>query len=282
MNREVLLISCPDQPGLIHNVTGVLLRPQLNVTETHEFVDPTSKRFFTRIQFEGHVEGLGLSQEVTRVLPKPAWLQMRPLKPRKVVLFVSNEPHCLGDLLLRDATGEWQANILAVISQTEKCRKLTERFEIPFHHVSLNDNGQILSREDHEKKIHSWIQNYKPDYLILARYMRILSPSFVQTYKMRILNIHHSFLPAFIGKNPYQQAHVRGVKMIGATAHFVTEELDEGPIIAQSILQVTHADDPTEMARRGQDIEKSVLARATELVLEDRVLIDGARTIIFD
>ena len=277
-----MLIACPDQTGLIHQMAGVLFRHNLNITETQEFVEPHQKRFFTRIQFEGVPSTPSLIQELKHTLPAAAQLQVRILKPRKVVIFVSSEPHCLGDLLLRHSMGELQAEILAVISQSKDCEKLTGRFDLPFYHVPLKGQQGTLPREQHEELVLKILQKYEPDYLILARYMRIFSPGFVQRYRNRILNIHHSFLPAFIGKNPYEQAYARGVKMIGATAHFVTENLDEGPIVTQSVLQVSHADDPTEMARRGQDIEKIVLARATELVLEDRVLIDGHRTIVFE
>jgi formyltetrahydrofolate deformylase len=278
MHKDVALVSCPDQPGLIHQLTGVMLSHRLNITETKEFVDHTVQRFFMRIQFEGEVEGQALESQMRKILPKPAFCQVRRLEARRLVVLASKEPHCVGDLLLRYSTGNLFGEILAVVSQHEDCRQLVERFDLPFHFVPVKN----LSREDHEKEIIKIADPLKPDYLILARYMRIFTPLFVNHYAGRLMNIHHSFLPAFIGKNPYEQAYARGVKIIGATAHFVTENLDEGPIITQSVLHVNHGDDPEEMARRGQDVEKIVLARATELVLEDRVLIDGHRTIIFD
>lgn len=278
MHKDVVLIACPDQTGLIHKITGVLLRHSLNITETQEFVDHTIQRFFMRIQFEGESGTQNLEQELRKVLPQGAFCQVTRLQPRKVVVLVSKELHCLGDLLLRHSMGELQAEILAVVSQNEEGRSLSKRFDIPFHHIPV----KTLSREEHEGEILKIINPYKPAYLILARYMRIFSEGFIGRFPQRILNIHHSFLPAFIGKNPYEQAYERGVKIIGATAHFVTENLDEGPIITQEVIPVNHAHDPSEMARRGQDVEKIVLARATELVFEDRVLMDGRRTIVFE
>jgi formyltetrahydrofolate deformylase len=277
MHKEVVLIACPDQTGLIFQITGVLADHGLNITETKEFVDHVSDRFFMRIEFQGATNSQVLEKQLKGVLPKSTFCQVRKFEKRKVLVFASEEPHCLGDLLLRHSSGELKAHILGIVSQVETCRSLCKRFELPFHFVPVNK----LSREEHEKEILKVIRPYGADYLILARYMRIFSKSFVECYPERILNIHHSFLPSFIGKNPYEQAHERGVKIIGATAHFVTENLDEGPIITQSVINVNHSVTPMEMARRGQDVEKIVLASALDLILEDRVLIDGRRTIVF-
>jgi formyltetrahydrofolate deformylase len=277
MHKEIVLIACPDQQGLIHHITGVIKRHGLNITDTHEFVDHIIDRFFMRIEVQGSTESLVLEKELKTVLPKSSFCQVRRLEKRKVLVFVSQEQHCLGDLLLRHDAGELKAEILGVISQHETCRTLTERFGLSYHCVPVNG----LPREDHEKEILKIIQPYPVDYLILARYMRIFSGNFVRHYPERILNIHHSFLPAFIGNNPYERAFQRGVKIIGATAHFVTESLDEGPIITQSVIDVNHSVTPKEMARRGQDVEKIVLARAIDLVLDDRVLVDGRRTVVF-
>ena len=197
MNKTaVVLIACPDQTGLIHKITGVLLRHSLNVTETEEFVDHTIQRFFMRIQFEGESGTQGLEQELKKVLPAGAHVQVSLLQPRKVVVLVSKELHCLGDLLLRYATGELQAEILSVVSQTEDGRDLTKRFDIPFHYVPVKN----LSREQHEEELFKVLEPYKPEYLILARYMRIFSESFIARFPERIVNIHHSFLPAFMEK----------------------------------------------------------------------------------
>jgi len=278
MHKEVVLIACKDQKGLIHQITGVIARHGLNITETKEFVDHAGDRFFMRIEFQGATKSEVLEKELTLILPPGATCQVRKQEKRKVLVFVSQEPHCLGDLLLRHSAGELKAQILAVVSQHETCRELCDRFDLPYHFIPVKN----LTREEHEEEIVKIIEPYSVDYMILARYMRIFSKSFVNRYPQRILNIHHSFLPAFVGKNPYEQAYERGVKIIGATAHIVTESLDEGPIITQSVIDVNHSITPTEMAHLGQDVEKIVLARATDLILEDRVLVDGRRSIIFE
>jgi formyltetrahydrofolate deformylase len=276
MGKYVGLIACEDRPGLVHQITGVMFRRQMNVTENQEFVDHRGGRFFMRTEFEGNVPVEELKAELRSVLPKAEICDVREQKARRLVVMASAEPHCLGDLLLRHFTGELNAEISAVISQREECRDLTERFGLPFLHVPVGKD-----RAEHEQRILEAIQPLKPDYLVLARYMRVFSREFVAHFRERILNIHHSFLPAFIGKDPYQQAYERGVKIIGATAHFVTENLDEGPIITQDVISVDHTNSPEAMARKGQDIEKLVLGRGLNLVLADRVLIDGNRVIVF-
>jgi formyltetrahydrofolate deformylase len=190
----------------------------------------------------------------------------------------TTEPHCLGDLLLRNSYGELPARVDAVISNHNSLKPLTQAFGIPFHCVNHED----LNRCDHEQQIHEVLSKYNPDYIVLAKYMRIFSPEFVEEFKNRLINIHHSFLPAFVGANPYYQAYERGVKIIGATAHFVTDDLDEGPIIAQNILPINHSYTATEMANAGRDVEKTVLAKAVRMVLEERIFIHNNRTIVFE
>jgi formyltetrahydrofolate deformylase len=196
----------------------------------------------------------------------------------RIVMLVTREHHCAGELLMRHAHDELGASIQAVIGNHDTLRPLVERFGLPFHHVSHDG----LSREAHEQATAEVIATYQPDYLVLAKYMRILSPAFIDRYPGRIVNIHHSFLPAFIGANPYRQAYDRGVKIIGATAHFVTNDLDEGPIIAQSVVPVNHSDRASEMARAGKDVEKIVLAKALKLVFDERVFLNERRTVVFD
>jgi len=271
------LIACEDRAGLVHEITGVLFKRKFNVTENQEFVDHRQGRFFMRTQFEGQAEAAALAFDLRQFLPKGALCQVRELKARRLVVMASAEPHCLGEILLRHFHHELNAEILAVLSQTNECRDLTARFGLPFEHIPVA--GQ--ERHAHEAQILKSIAKYQPDYLVLARYMRIFSEDFVGRFNQSIVNIHHSFLPAFIGKNPYQQAYERGVKIIGATAHFVTKDLDEGPIITQDVIHVDHTCSPEAMARLGQDVEKLVLMRGLNLVLEDRVLIDGNRTIVF-
>jgi formyltetrahydrofolate deformylase len=190
----------------------------------------------------------------------------------------TREPHCLGELLLLDAVGDLPGRIVAVVSNHDLLHGLVQRFGVPFHHVS----HEGVSREAHEAELARVIEGYAPHSIVLARYMRVLSERFVGRYPQRIINIHHSFLPAFAGASPYRQAHARGVKIIGATAHFVTAELDDGPIIAQDVIHVDHAYSPERMAQAGRDVEKLVLARAVRLVLEDRVFLHGRRTVVFD
>ncbi len=271
------LISCDDKAGLVHQITGVLFRQKVNVTENQEFVDHAASRFFMRTQFEGSVDPDAVQAELQKILPIHAICQVRELKPRTIVVLASKEPHVLGELLLRNFTKDMTTKIAAVISQHPNCQELTERFGLPYHFVPVEGSD----RTAHESKIQAAIEKYQPDYLVLARYMRIFSPEFVQRFPQKMINIHHSFLPAFIGRNPYQQAYERGVKIIGATAHFVTDQLDEGPIITQDVISVDHTTSALEMAKLGQDVEKLVLVRGLNFILEDRVLIEGNRTIVF-
>jgi len=198
------------------------------------------------------------------------------------VVCATREPHCLGELLLLDAVGELPGRIVGVVSNHDILRGLVERFEVPFHCVPAPEDGaDAAAREAHEAAVAAAIDGHAPDYVVLARYMRILSAAFVDRYAGRMVNIHHSFLPAFAGASPYRQAFTRGVKLIGATAHFVTAELDDGPIIAQDVIGVDHTYTPERMAQAGRDVEKLVLARAVRLVLEERVFVHGRRTVIF-
>jgi formyltetrahydrofolate deformylase len=276
--RHVLLINCPDQPGLIHTITGVLFRHALNITENNEYVDRTSQVFFMRTEVAGSFTAEALLDELKEKLPAGAELELRAQTPKRLVILGTKEPHCVGDLLLRHASGELKAEILAVVSQYDTLGDLVRRFDIPFHPIAVDEK----SREQHEAELEKVIALYQPDLLVLAKYMRVLSPSFVSRYRNRIINIHHSFLPAFIGKNPYAQAYERGVKIIGATAHFVNERLDEGPIITQSVIPISHTQDARALARSGKDVEQMVLAKALSLVLENRVIVQGQRTLVFE
>ena len=278
MQSQILLIECSDRPGLVHLATGVLFRAGVNVIRNHEFVDLESRRFFMRTEFEGSPASANLISEVQQVLPPDARVEVRTSAPKRIVVFASREHHCLADLLVRHAYQELQAEILAVISNHDVLKPLADRFNIPFHHRP----AQGHSREEHEGRLQQLLDELRPELLVLARYMRVLTPAFVQRWARRIVNIHHSFLPAFVGARPYHQAFTRGVKVIGATAHFVTEHLDEGPIIVQQVIPVNHTHTPQDLAQAGRDVEQTVLARALRLVLEDRVFHCGQRTIIFD
>jgi formyltetrahydrofolate deformylase len=262
---------------LIHEITGVLYRHGANILTNDEFVDRESSRFFMRSEFVGPDASDDLVRQLQALLPAPASVRLGG-GIRRIVVLASRESHCLGEILLRHADGELGASVQAVISNHTTLGELTGRFTIPFHHLPHEGIG----RAAHEAAIQGVLDQYQPDYLVLAKYMRILTPELVGAYRDRIINIHHSFLPAFVGPSPYRQAFERGVKIIGATAHFVNEALDEGPIIAQSVVPVDHSYRPDEMAQAGRDVEKIVLAKALTLVFEDRIFLSGNRTIVFD
>lgn len=275
---HILLITCPDQVGLIHSVTGTLLGHGLNIVSNAEFVDPVLNAFFMRTEFTGPVERKALLDELHGSLPAASHVRITSTLPKNVVILASREPHCLGDLLLRHSNQELDFHVQAVLSNHSGLSSLVRRFDIPFHHLPCTSDD----RQEHESRLLSVLGALRPDYLVLAKYMRVLTPEFTNQFPNRIINIHHSFLPAFIGASPYKQAYDRGVKIIGATAHFVNEHLDDGPIIVQSVLPVTHAHTASSMAQKGREIEKLVLARALQLVLEDRVFVHGKRTVIFE
>lgn len=275
---HILLIDCPDEKGLVNKISGIIYQFGLNMTATDEFVDPESKHFFMRTAFVGDFSQEALHQALREQLPESACIKLSSKRKKDMVILATKEYHCLGDLLLRHEFGDLNANVKAVISNHEVLRSLVEKFNIPFEYVPHGGKG----REEHEAEVTAAIQRYSPEYLVLAKYMRILTADFVKPFSNRIINIHHSFLPAFIGANPYRQAYNRGVKIIGATAHFVNEELDEGPIITQDIIQTNHSQTAKSMARAGRDVEKVVLAKALQLVLDDRVFVNGNKTVIFD
>jgi formyltetrahydrofolate deformylase len=275
---HVLRIGCPDEPGLVHKITGVLYNAGYNILSNQEFVDLEAKHFFMRTAFEGPAAPDRVVSYLERILPKTAVVKLTAVEAQPIVIMASTEAHCLGDLLIRHYSGELPAQIRAVVSNHEKLKALVEQFGIPFHFTS----HQNLERTAHEDLIANVLADYAPEYIVLAKYMRILSPTFVARYPHRMINIHHSFLPAFIGAKPYHQAYERGVKIIGATAHFVTNDLDTGPIIAQNVIPVNHTYTAAAMVQAGRDVEKIVLARAVKLVLEERVFLHGNRTIIFE
>ncbi|MDR2152169.1 MAG: formyltetrahydrofolate deformylase [Helicobacteraceae bacterium] len=276
-NRYRLLIETEDKKGLIHQITGAILKRDLNIEQNNEFVEKRHNRFFMRADLSGEPNG-SLLEDLTNLLSADRIIRLVPKQKKRVIIMVTKEHHCLGDLLLRYKYGELDIDILAVISNYDHLRSLTESFNVPYHFIGCEN----ADRAAHENKVLEIINSYECEYIVLAKYMRILTPDFVERYKDKIINIHHSFLPAFIGANPYRQAYDRGVKIIGATAHFVNNNLDEGPIIAQSVLSVNHTHDAEDMARAGKDVEKQTLARALRLVCDDRVFIYKNKTIIFE
>jgi len=275
IQRHILLMHGPDHKGLIYKVTRILFEHNQNIIRNDEYVSP-SKYFFMRTEFEGETDASELLSVLQKELPEAIDLRLNPKKKKEIVLLVTKEHHCLGELLIRYAFDELDATIQAVVSNYNTLQPLVSKFGIPFHFVSHENK----SREEHEEAIVRTLDIYRPEYLVLAKYMRIITPEFVNRYPNRIINIHHSFLPAFIGANPYRQAYERGVKIIGATAHFVNNDLDEGPIIAQDVKAVDHRQTALDMSVLGKDTEKAVLSKALKLVFNDRVFIYNNRTII--
>jgi formyltetrahydrofolate deformylase len=279
LEKYIIWIDCSDEKGLVHKITGVFYHNHLNVISNHEYVDEDSNRFITRSEVEGeHLDAVRIQHGLEGILPACANIRITKKTKKNIVVMVTKEHHAIGELLLRHHYNELNANILAVVGNHETLSELVKRFDIPFHYVSHEN----LSRSEHEAAVIATVAPYKADYLVLAKYMRILSPQFVVAFSNTIINIHHSFLPAFIGANPYKQAYDRGVKIIGATAHFVNDMLDEGPIIFQDVLPVNHSLTWQEMAQAGRDSEKIVLAKALKLVFDDRVFVYGNKTIIFE
>ncbi len=279
MEKEnfILTIDTPDESGLIYKITKLISENHLNIIANDEFVDNSDNHFFMRTEVEGNVNKNKLLIDLTAVLPKNSTIKISGQEKKKVVILATKEHHCLGDLLIRNAFNDMSIEILAVISNYDTLKPLTEKFGIPFHYVSHEN----MTREEHEILIIDAIKKYSPEYLVLAKYMRILSPWFVSNFPNKIINIHHSFLPAFIGANPYKQAFERGVKIIGATSHFVNNNLDEGPIIMQEVIPIDHSFNADSMRQAGRDAEKLALSKALKLVFEDRVFIRKNKTIIF-
>lgn len=275
--RARVLIDCQDAKGLVYKISKVFYERALNIDTNREFVDKEQNRFFMRSVVTGDFEVKELHQALTDIAPKEAHIRVIEPSDKKIVLMVTKESHALGDILVRHADGALGASIECVIGNHDVLASLVRRFDIPFFHIS----AEGMSRQEHEEQVIALLSEFEFDYIVLAKYMRILTPRFVGVYPQKILNIHHSFLPAFIGANPYKQAFERGVKIIGATAHFVTDDLDEGPIVAQDVIPVNHRLGWKEMQKAGQDGEKIVLSRALGLVLNDRVFVNGNKTVIF-
>ena len=278
MSQYRVLIDANDEKGIVHKVSTIFVNYDLNILTNNEFVDKENNKFFMRSVVDGDVNADDLYQSICDVLPLNSTIEVIEPKKKNIIIMATKEMHALGDILIRHEAGELDANILAVISNYDKLESLVSKFGIPY--VTISHEG--LDRGEHETKILECLSGYKDiDYIVLAKYMRILTPRFVEAYEDRIINIHHSFLPAFIGANPYKQAYDRGVKIIGATSHFVNNNLDEGPIIAQEVVHVDHAYSWKDMQRKGKDVEKIVLSRALKLALEDRIFVYANKTVIF-
>lgn len=278
MSQYRVLIDANDEKGLVHKISSVFVNYDLNMLSNSEFVDRDNNKFFMRSVVEGDVNPQKLEHSLNDALPANTSIKVIEPKKKNIIIMATKEMHALGDILIRHESGELDANILAVVSNYDALESFVSKFDIPY--ITISHEG--MDRDAHEEKILECLAGFKDvDYIVLAKYMRILTPKFVEAYEDKIINIHHSFLPAFIGANPYKQAHARGVKIIGATAHFVNNDLDEGPIIAQEVIHVDHAYGWREMQQKGKDVEKVVLSRALKLALEDRIFVYANRTVIF-
>ena len=278
----VLLLSCPDQRGVVAAVAEFIASHGGNIVHAEQHTDEVERVFFQRVEFQ--LDGFDLERHqilaafepLSRRFSMVADLRFTDRRPR-VAILASKQSHCLFDLLGRWRAGELPADIVTVIDNHPDHADLVEHMGVPYVHLPVTPD----TKADQEAAVLQTLNAHAVDLVILARYMQILSPSLIDAYPSRIINIHHSFLPAFIGANPYRQAHDRGVKIIGATAHYATEELDEGPILDQEVARVSHRDSVADLTRKGRDLETIVLARAVRSHLEHRVLVYGRKTVVF-
>jgi formyltetrahydrofolate deformylase len=276
----VLSLVCRDEPGIVHAISGAIVAARGNITESQQFSSADTGRFFMRLQVETDA-----SREEFAALLEPVisrfgmtWQLDREGRPKRTLVLVSTAGHTLNDLLFRRRSGQLPVEIPLVLSNHPVLRALAEFYDVPFESRAIVDGA---SKAAFERRIVEVVEEHDIELVVLARYMQILSPELCARLAGRAINIHHSFLPGFAGANPYRQAHARGVKLIGATAHFVTSELDEGPIIEQNVVRVDHTRTPAELVAIGQDEESRTLRQAVTWFAQDRVLLDGARTIIF-
>jgi len=274
----VIVIQCKDSVGLVAAISKVLAIAGFNIISMREHVDLEENNFFARIVIDSIKDPNDVEKSLEQVLPPFSIVKVNPQPEKKIVVLVTKDYHCLSDILARNHFKTLGAEVQCVIGNHSDLKNLTERFDVPFHLVDHENK----SREDFENELRVVIFPYNPDYLILAKFMRILSPEFITDFLLKIINIHHSFLPAFIGANPYRQAFSRGVKIIGATAHFVTNDLDEGPIITQKIIPVNHSFTLKDLVRAGRENETAALAKAMQLVFEDRVFVCNNKTVVFE
>ena len=279
----VLLINCPDQRGLVARIADFVFQNNGNIIHSDHHTDRETGLFLMRLEWE--LEGMRIARgEIAGAFaPLAESLNMKweihySDRPQRIAILVSRYSHCLYDLLLRSSAGELRGDVALIVSNHEDLRPVAERFGIPYHVIPVT---RETKREQEALEFDLLAQN-KIDLVVLARYMQVLSGDFVARYPSRIINIHHSFLPAFVGSRPYHQAHERGVKLIGATSHYVTEQLDDGPIIEQDVARISHRDAVEDLIRKGRDLERIVLARAVRLHLEHRVLPYGRKTVVFD
>lgn len=280
INDHYLTLSCPDKPGIVHAVTGLFAKNNINILDLQQFSDPSSNKFFMRVHFgpaESTTNLVSSLDQLTTDL-KLDYYDLRPVseKPR-VLIMVSKIGHCLNDLLFRIKTNQLAIQVPLIISNHPDFAPLAASYDIPFHHLPITKE----TKEQQESQILSLISTHKIDLVVLARYMQVLSPKLCQVMSGKIINIHHSFLPSFKGAKPYHQAYDRGVKIIGATAHFVTADLDEGPIIEQRVARVDHSLSAKELVDEGSNVESQVLTAAVKWWSEKKVFLNGGKTVVF-
>jgi formyltetrahydrofolate deformylase len=282
-NSAILLISCPDQKGIVATLSDFVFRHNGNILHADEHADENSNLFLMRVEFDPtdfDINFDDFSQHFSPIAEKFAmqWRLARSNVRQKMAILVSKYDHCLVDLLYRHKSGELTCDIPLVISNHPDNGPIADFYRIPFFVVSVAKDN----KSEAEQKILGLLKQHDPDFIVLARYMQILSNQFVNEYPHRIINIHHSFLPAFVGAKPYHQAFTRGVKLIGATSHYVTDVLDDGPIIEQDVVRISHRDSLDDLLQKGRDLEKVVLSRAVRWHIENRVLLYGNKTVVFD
>lgn len=276
----VLTFVCDDKAGIVHAISGAILAASGNITESHQFSSEDTGRFFMRLQIEASSARSDFEAALKPIAEKyqMEWVLDEVGRRLKTLILASKAPHCLNDILFRQRSGQLAVEVPAVFANHSDLGSMAEFFGVPFEHHPITDNGSKLA---FEHMLRDYIKSAGVELIVLARFMQILSPEFCAEFEGRIINIHHSFLPGFKGANPYAQAHARGVKLIGATAHFVTPDLDEGPIIEQNVVRVEHDDSKQRLVEIGQDVESRTLTQAVSWFAEHRVLLDGDRTIIF-
>ena len=274
---HVLTLSCTDRPGIVAAVAGLLAEHGCNILESQQYGDLDTGRFFMRVEFAGAAEGLPAA--LAALSPEFAldWQLHDRATRMRVLIMVSRSGHCLNDLLFRVRSGLLDIEVVAVVSNHPDLRPLTQSYGIDYHHLPVGPGGKAAQ----EAEVLTLVQHYRADLVVLARYMQILTDDLCAKLQGKVINIHHSFLPSFKGAKPYHQAYARGVKLIGATAHYVTADLDEGPIIEQEVARVDHAQGPEELMAVGRDMENLALARAVRWHAEHRVLLNGDKTVVF-
>ncbi|MDQ1547129.1 MAG: formyltetrahydrofolate deformylase [Actinomycetota bacterium] len=276
----ILTLVCRDQPGIVHAISGAIVQAAGNITESQQFSSADTGTFFMRLQVESSIDRPGFESAIAPITSKygMTWQLDIVGRPLRTLVLVSKAAHCLNDLLYRERAGQLSIDVPIVLSNHRELGGLAEFYDVPFESHPVASAGQKLAFED---RVLDVVDEFAVELVVLARYMQILSPELCAALSGRIINIHHSFLPGFKGANPYKQAHARGVKLIGATAHFVTSDLDEGPIIEQNVVRVDHSRSPAELVAIGQDEESRTLTQAVKWFAEHRVLLDQNRTIIF-